>query len=177
MTLPASGALSFSQIQTEFGGSNPVSLSEYLGAASGIPGSGPISLSQFWGKSSIIYPGVGYTASSNTPGVTALATISFKTDGSVTRTQGGSTTSATDWVTPLDAGRGAAHEIYFHSTADPPFSSPPLDTWISLNTTRDITARAAGIGGFSHVTVEYYIRRVSDSVQVASGQIDCEAAR
>jgi hypothetical protein len=29
MTLPASGALSFSNIQTEFGGSNPISLSEY----------------------------------------------------------------------------------------------------------------------------------------------------
>lgn len=29
MTLPSSGALSLSQLQTEFGGINPVSMSEY----------------------------------------------------------------------------------------------------------------------------------------------------
>ena len=60
MTLPNSGALSFSQIQTEFGGSNPISLNEYYrGGAnvpshantSGIPSSGAISVSNFYGKS------------------------------------------------------------------------------------------------------------------------------
>ena len=51
MTLQSSGAISLSQIQTEFGGSNPISLSEYYGAASGIPGSGTISMNQFYGKS------------------------------------------------------------------------------------------------------------------------------
>jgi hypothetical protein len=29
MTLPSTGALSLSQVQTEFGGSNPISMSEY----------------------------------------------------------------------------------------------------------------------------------------------------
>ena len=60
MTLPGSGALSFSQIQGEFGGSNPISLSEYYrggpivpnhGNTSNIPTSGAISVSNFYGTS------------------------------------------------------------------------------------------------------------------------------
>ena len=57
MTLPSSGALSFSQIQGEFGGSNPISLSEYYRNGSfvpsnqfngNVPTSGQISMSQFY---------------------------------------------------------------------------------------------------------------------------------
>ena len=60
MTLPNSGALSFSQIQGEFGGSNPIGLNEYYrggpivpnhGNTSPIPTSGQISVSQFYGTS------------------------------------------------------------------------------------------------------------------------------
>lgn len=51
MTLQSSGAISFDQIQTEFGGAAPISINEYYGAANGIPSSGTISMSQFYGKS------------------------------------------------------------------------------------------------------------------------------
>lgn len=54
MTLPSSGPLSLSQIQGEFGGSNPISLSEYYGASGGVPSSGTISISDFYGKSNIL---------------------------------------------------------------------------------------------------------------------------
>ncbi|MBY6105027.1 hypothetical protein KUW19_00860 [Ferrimonas balearica] len=51
MALPESpNPISLSQIQTEFGGSNPIGLTEYYGKASGIPASGTISMSQFHGK-------------------------------------------------------------------------------------------------------------------------------
>jgi hypothetical protein len=57
MTLPASGAISLSAIQTEFGGSNPIALSEYyqggsiIGAGvfpNTIPASGAIQLDDFY---------------------------------------------------------------------------------------------------------------------------------
>lgn len=58
MALQTSGAIALSNIQSEFGGSNPISLSEYYrsGAyvptgATGIPTSGAISLSDFYGAS------------------------------------------------------------------------------------------------------------------------------
>lgn len=50
MTLQTSGAISFSQIENEFGVANPRSLSKYYGFDSGIPSSGPIKFSQFYGK-------------------------------------------------------------------------------------------------------------------------------
>ena len=49
MALPSTGPLSMAQIAAEFGGSVPHSLSEYYGAAPGIPSSGAISFSQFLG--------------------------------------------------------------------------------------------------------------------------------
>ena len=53
MALPSSGnPLSISQIQGEFGGSNPASLSFYYSAHSSVPTSGnPISISDFYGLS------------------------------------------------------------------------------------------------------------------------------
>jgi hypothetical protein len=55
MALPGSGALTFSAIQTEFGGSNPIGLSEYYrngayvgGGAPNVPTSGAIALSTFY---------------------------------------------------------------------------------------------------------------------------------
>lgn len=64
MTLQSSGAISFSQLQTEFGGANPISLSEYYAGganvpsgASGIngaiPSSGAITMNKFYGSSDI----------------------------------------------------------------------------------------------------------------------------
>jgi hypothetical protein len=50
MALQSSGAISLSDIQTEFGGSNPISLSEYYGVDT-VPASGAISMSQFYGTS------------------------------------------------------------------------------------------------------------------------------
>ncbi len=61
MALQSSGAISLANIQTEFGGSNPISISEYYGVASGIPSSGQISISQFYGASSSISVNVSFT--------------------------------------------------------------------------------------------------------------------
>lgn len=53
MSVPT-GTASLSDIQSEFGGSNPISLSEYYGAASGIPASGTISIDDFRGKQNVL---------------------------------------------------------------------------------------------------------------------------
>jgi len=51
MALPSSGQLSLNDIAAEFGGTTPHALSEYYGAAPGIPGSGTISIGDFYGAS------------------------------------------------------------------------------------------------------------------------------
>jgi hypothetical protein len=52
MALQTSGSISVGDLASEFGGAAPHSLSEYYGAASGIPASGAIALSAFYGASS-----------------------------------------------------------------------------------------------------------------------------
>lgn len=65
MTTPCSPLpISASQIQSEFGGSNPISLSEYYGVAAGVPASGMISYNDLRCKSNLIYATYYYT----TPG-------------------------------------------------------------------------------------------------------------
>jgi hypothetical protein len=60
MAIPGTGSISFSQIQTEFGGANPISLSEYYAGGSytiagtsgtngAVPGSGAVSISKYYG--------------------------------------------------------------------------------------------------------------------------------
>lgn len=72
MALPATGAISMSQIASHFGGSGSHSLSEYHALAgkgvSGIPSSGTISFSHFYGKSNQVTTSVwvpsGYNSTS-----------------------------------------------------------------------------------------------------------------
>ena len=52
MALQSSGAISIGDVAAEFGGSTPHALSEYYGAATGVPTSGTIALSDFYGTSS-----------------------------------------------------------------------------------------------------------------------------
>ena len=63
MTLPASGALSFANIQTEFGGSNPIALSEYYKNGSNVPStvSEAVTASSLGGSNSpnYRYPAIG----------------------------------------------------------------------------------------------------------------------
>lgn len=66
MTLQTSGAISLGNVQTEFGGSNPISFSEYYaggtyvpsgtsGTNGAVPSSGAISMSKFYGTSAAIF--------------------------------------------------------------------------------------------------------------------------
>ena len=71
MALPSSGPLALTQIQTEFGGSNPISMSEYYrGGAyvtsnnTTVPTSGAISISNFYGTVKRIF--IPLTISSST---------------------------------------------------------------------------------------------------------------
>ena len=65
MTLPASGPLTLGDIQTEFGGSNPIAMNEYYaggtyvaagtsGTYGAVPSSGQISVQNFYGTSAVI---------------------------------------------------------------------------------------------------------------------------
>ena len=74
MALPTSGPLTLAQIQGEFGGSNPISLSEYYaggglvppgttGTYGAVPSSGAISIRNFYGTSNFVPSTTTFTSS------------------------------------------------------------------------------------------------------------------
>lgn len=80
MALPSSGLIRLSDIQTEFGGSNPVSLSEYYRGGGlvpdfsfndGVPTSGAIGLSDFYGAQNALSYSVVLAADISTSGITS----------------------------------------------------------------------------------------------------------
>lgn len=71
MALQSSGPISLANVQTEFGGSAPISISEYYGV-SYVPTSGTISLSNFYGASSIPDEAESQFIHTNFPGVYLL---------------------------------------------------------------------------------------------------------
>lgn len=82
MTLQSSGQISLADIATEFGDTAPHSMSEFYGAASGIPTSGAISIGDFYGASSgpplYVYDNVSFFVGSQE---TNAFSLDFSTDG------------------------------------------------------------------------------------------------
>lgn len=96
MPLPSSGPLTFANIQTEFGGSNPIGLNEYYaggglvpsgtsGTYGAVPSSGTISVQNFYGTQSLVPRGVfgggqdGFTGPTN-----IISYISMSSTGNAT---------------------------------------------------------------------------------------------
>lgn len=80
MTLPSSGALALSQVQTEFGGANPIAFSEYYAGGSyvvngtsgvngAVPTSGALSMSKFYGTSALVVNNFTVTSGTYSSGV------------------------------------------------------------------------------------------------------------
>lgn len=136
MTLPATPPLSMSQIATEFGGSLPHSLSEYYGAAAGVPASGTLSFTDFLGKSA------GFSVS-----LTVATTVY---DYNI-RSQ--AIAAGWDGVTPLSVTLTNNGTILSTNTATPALrtgSSFPAGSSISVINNGLIAGRpgAAGTGGW-----------------------------
>lgn len=145
MALPPSGPLSLADIQTEFGGSNPISLSEYYaggayvpagtsGTNGPVPTSGTISISNFYGTSNI--PPLSVTAldvEGNGFGFSPAGTVSSSTSPNTTPS-GGTAPYTYSWV-HLDTSSGATPSVS-SSTAQNPFwtatvdsGDPSISTW------------------------------------------------
>lgn len=113
MALQTSGPISLDDLQNEFGGSNPISLSEYYGAASGVPTSGTISLGDFYGTSNLITLSVVSANSAND--ATALS-ITGAQAGDLLIAFQGRTEEASAFSAPTPAGHTALYSRQVTST-------------------------------------------------------------
>jgi hypothetical protein len=141
MAIPASGTLTFTQIQTEFGGSNPIGLNEYyrggayvpnIPANSAIPTSGAIALSNFYNSTALFV--YNETITSNYG--------NYNLNSSMTAAGWNGTTPAIATVT-INAGV-AVYGIGYSGTAGFTVGSlPALSTVAIVN-----NGTIAGYGGF-----------------------------
>ena len=106
MALQTSGVIYLSQVQAEFGGTNPIYMSDYYGADTGIPGSGTIYMSQFYGKSSSDPGSTSYT----TPGTYSFNVPKFTTLTVDVRGAGGGGSNA------FDSGNNGGTSVFYSST-------------------------------------------------------------
>jgi hypothetical protein len=159
MTLPTSGPLTFADIQTEFGGSNPIGINEYYAGGSyvaagttgtygAVPSSGQISVQNFYGTSAIppvyiqdVFATNIYTGNDSTQTITNNINISGN--------------GALVWV----KGRSGTYGNFDHTLINTPISNTKA---YSSNNTGD----GFGLGGsaFSPTTTGFNLNTASASL-------------
>lgn len=164
MTTPTS-AIGLAAVQTEFGGANPISLSEYYrggslvaaGVAAGTSGtqiatSGAIRLGDFRGvaAAAAVNPLPLLSLADVEFGGPATVSFTYTTDGTVAIAGSGSTQLGTQWYDPITAGIGAGHWVKVTITAGlNPTTNPGTGAWLALSSPRTWVWTRATVGTIS----------------------------
>jgi hypothetical protein len=156
MPLPSSGPLSLNDIQTEFGGTNPISLSEYYagganvpagttGTFGAVPSSGAISIRNFYGTSKIVYrlDSGTYSDFAVSP-LDAQTTLFVGSDGSLDiGTFNSGVLANYNWITPTAT--ASTHFVRLTPTSGT-FSGTTTGIWVALTTSAQWFVNQTGFG-------------------------------
>jgi hypothetical protein len=184
MTLPTSGPLSLSDIQTEFGGSNPISLSEYYaggglvpsgttGTYGAVPSSGAISIQNFYGTSNVVvsfgsYSLVDFAFSPNT----AYCVYRINSNGYVYGTDLGVPYQLLEqWISPTSA--ASEYEVYATLTSGTLYSGT-TGAWVSLDTIRDWDVLRTSLGS-ALASLSFQVRKIGTTTVLDTWTVDLEA--
>lgn len=180
MALPTT-SLSFSALQTEFGGSNPISLGEYRRGGPYVPSGTTSAYGTIPTSNSNINMGVFRGTQKTTPVVISIANdyiatdtvyesdLDFNTttygirsngtiDASATSTLGGTTdgaTNGTNWITPTTS--ASLYEVRATKVSGDAFqpTGSALGTWLPCTSNRQWQLMLTGLGRFDCVlTIE-----------------------
>jgi hypothetical protein len=163
MTLPTSGPLSLSNIQTEFGGSNPISLSEYYaggglvppgttGTNGAVPTSGAISINNFYGTSNI--PPLSVTADSVSGFDSGPSNSGFVTTStSPNTTPSGGVGPYTYAWTNISTESGTTPNVSSSTAQDPSWTAIVFDGTEGVSTWRVTVTDSATTTAFTDITV------------------------
>ena len=146
-TLPSSGVISLADIQAEFGGSNPIAITEYYRGGGlvpdyysnqSIPTSGQISLSQFYGAnaanpSAQLFSGFATSNEAILP--TTTASVIFQTNGQCeyfAPGNSGGTGKSSNYTWVLSA-VAEDFDMYVSATGDTAYlTSGTLNSWVRV---------------------------------------------
>ena len=194
MTLQTSGNITFADIQTEFGGSNPIEFGEYYSGgayvppftygtgAFPVPSSGTLNIADFYGTSknvTITLSNQTITAGTNSP-ATAITTFKIAQNGKVYQITsgifGGTTeTELETWCSPIQAAPGFQIQVSGATNVFDSGSSAE-NTWLDLTSVRSWTlsdsSQASPICSF---TAE--IRRKGTTTVLATAYIDLQPSQ
>jgi len=187
MAIPSSGAISLSTIQTEFGGANPISLSEYYaggglvppgttGTYGAVPSSGAISIQNFYGTSNVVISITDqYVYDFDSPD--AYAYYFLTAGGQVEQSLeagGNNPTNLEQWCTPTN--QSSNYEAFITITGGTLSGGSATGTWLALSTTRNwfVTENQSGQQKLCQFTVQ--IRKIGTGTVLDTATIDLEAS-
>lgn len=184
MTLPSSGPLSFADIQTEFGGSNPISLSEYYaggayvpagttGTNGAVPSNGTISISNFYGTSNAIIAFESYNLSAfELDPNDAICYYRINSNGNVYGTNVGIPFDLLEqWATPTSI--ASQYEV-FATLNTGSLSGGTTGSWLSLGTTRDWWVERTTVGA-RVANMSMQVRKIGTTTVLDTWTIEIEA--
>lgn len=186
MAIPSSGAISLSTIQTEFGGANPISLSEYYaggglvpagtsGTYGAVPSSGAISIQNFYGTSNVVISITDQYISGS--GVSDAYAYYFLTAGGLVRASseagGINPTTLETWCTPTS--QSSNYEALVTVTSGALSGGSGTGTYVALSTTRNWYVEEFTPGGSNFCEFTVQIRRIGTTTVLDTATITLEA--
>lgn len=183
MPLPSSGPLSLANIQTEFGGSNPISLSEYYaggglvpsgttGTYGAVPSSGTISIRNFYGTTNVVISisdqFIGYSSGGLT---NAQVGYRLTNAGQVDELQQSTYTNLEQWCTPTS--QATNYEVLATLNYGS-VSGDPTGSWLLLTNTREWIV-FAGINNIEQAQLTVQIRRTGTTTVLDTATITLTA--
>jgi hypothetical protein len=161
MALQSSGAISLSEIQTEFGGSNPIAISEYYSAATGVPASGEIAITDFYGTSAATVAIDNGSLSDARVGTTSSATFRLNTNGTITATGNLTSYSDTNWYEPTTSSIGSDYKVRVTATGDTSSLTGTLNQYTTISSAQSWTLTTSNIQ--QSVTLSVTVQDVATS--------------
>jgi len=182
MALPSSGSISLNSLQTEYGGSNPISINEYYRGGSlvpnttpnnSIPTTGTINLNNFYGG--IAFYGIRnenleVTRSSSTTTVDPPVEVSWKIDVSsgVVSTQKDFSFSSYNWLRTESNSPNNYQIRATHISGSIPTGT--YGTWLSLGTARSWVLSKSNVG-IAAATIQFEIRHAITQVVFSTANV------
>jgi len=180
-------------IQTEFGGTNPISMDEYYAGGANVPSgtqspvdpspvptSGAITIGEFRGCSKVTFPPNGggiSTTASNSPGFTTNVFANLHADGTITYGGGGTGggtiithSTYTSWATPSGGANdySSIYTLYVTSVVHAGGGGSWNPTTTGPNGPGGTFSGTCGPGQSNTVDYTVEVRKVSDSSVVAN---------
>jgi hypothetical protein len=183
MTLPTSGPLSLSDIQGEFGGTNPISLSEYYaggglvpagttGTYGAVPSSGAISIQNFYGTTNVVISISDQNISYVSGGLSsATAGYRLTSGGQTDERLNNSYNNIGQWCTPTS--QASNYEV-FATLVYGALNAGVTGAWLALSSTQEWNT-FANAGAYETAQITVQIRKVGTTTVLDTATITLEA--